>query len=376
MMRRLLLISVVLGCALGAAAATWIPAAPGYEWQFPRDLAVHPEYKTEWWYFTGHLEWEDEPEAEALGYQLTFFRSGMAPAESLEKASAWQPEDIIMAHAAISDPSSGEHIFSEVIWRTTPFLGGFGQAGDSVLAWCQAPAGTDDQWELEWIDGAFHLRVRDDAQKLRYELKCVPTRPRIFHGEDGFSPKTADGKNGSLYFSQTRLETSGSVYRNDKKRTVKGKSWLDREIFSSTLAGNQTGWDWAAIGLDDGRDLMLYRLRDADGVTDFAVGDIVGPDGVNRTLPAEEWQWEALDYWESEETESRYPVRWKLVIPGQELELLVEAVMPDQENVSGLTGIHYWEGAVLVHPWNDQDVVLGRGFVELTGYGAGSRPPI
>lgn len=354
----------------------WLDAAPGYRWEFPRDLAVHPDYKTEWWYITGHLQPVDDPGAEPLGYQLTFFRSGLAHADTVANVTAWEPVDLIMGHAAVSDPATGDHVFSEVIWRTTPFLGGFGGPGEPRLAWCRAPAGTDADWQLVWKNDSFHLTARDDARGLRYELQCTPTRPPVFHGKDGFSPKTADGKSGSLYFSQTRMTTTGTVYLEGQAVPVEGRSWLDREIFTSTLADNQKGWDWAALSLDDGRDLMLYRLRDQEGRENFALGTLVGDGGMSRALPAQQWTLEAMDFWTSSETDSRYPIRWKLTVPGEGLELLIQAVILDQENVSIRTGIHYWEGSVTVHPWAEQGQVLGRGFVELTGYGQDSRPPI
>lgn len=368
---------LVLVSATGLAGEdSWRKAEPGYEWSFPRDLAAHPPYKTEWWYITGHLFREDDSEAEPLGFQLTFFRSGIAPADSSQGASAWQPVDLIMAHAAVTDPSTNSHIFSEVIWRTTPFLGGFGKPGESLLAWCRGPAGTDASWELKWHDEAYHLSVKDEARQLQFSLECRPTRPRIFHGQDGFSPKTADGKNGSLYFSQTRMTTKGTVFLNGKPVEVQGQSWLDREIFTSSLAGNQKGWDWTALSLNDGQDLMLYHLRDAKGEIDFALGTWADGTGKSASLPAEDWDLTPLDYWESETTLSRYPVSWRLRIPGKDIDVKVEAVIPNQENVSDKSGIHYWEGSVTLHNWGRPDQFRGRGFVELTGYGEGSRPPI
>lgn len=374
----------LLPVAVLAAAepGLWRQAAPGYQWEFPRDLGVHPEYKTEWWYVTGHLFPEDDPAAEPLGYQLTFFRVGLQPAAAVEPRTAWDAVDLVMAHAAVTDPASGRHVFSEAIWRATPFLGGFGALddslpGDGVLAWCRAPAGTDADWKFAWDGEAFHLSARDDRQGLGFDLRCVPTRPVVLHGQDGFSPKTADGKSGSLYFSRTRLATSGVVRRDGREVAVQGNSWLDREIFTSTLAAEQKGWDWLALGLADGRDLMLYRLRDAAGAEDFALGTLVGAEGGPVSpLPGQDWNLDPVDWWTSPVTGSRYPVRWRLKVPEQQLDLLVAAVLPDQENVSETTGIHYWEGAVTLHPWDRPDTQLGRGFVELTGYGEGSRPPV
>ena len=163
----LLLVLAVAGAAPPAADPAWRAAAPGYAWSFPRDLFAHPAYKTEWWYITGHLDPADG--GEPLGYQLTFFRVGVQPARPDSTGSAWRTDDLILAHAAVSDPRTG-HRFSEVLRRPTPFLGGFGAPGDSVLAWCRAPAGTDARWQLSWRDGAFGLQVRDDRAGCIYTI--------------------------------------------------------------------------------------------------------------------------------------------------------------------------------------------------------------
>jgi predicted secreted hydrolase len=373
----LLLCCVVLaGSGTARDDEVWQKAAPGYAWDMARDLSLHPDYKTEWWYITGHLFAEDAPEQEPFGFQLTFFRSGLVRADTLAAVTAWDPVDLVMGHAAVSDPVAGEHSFSEIIRRTTPFLGGFGAPGEPVLAWCRAPAGTDARWELAHRDGVFFLVVRDDAVGLRYELECRPTRAPVFHGEEGYSPKSADGSAGSLYFSQTRMATTGTLYRQGKAVAVQGESWLDREIFTSTLSASQKGWDWVSLRLDDGSDLMLYQLRDAQGDVDFALGTEVESNGSTRQMPASAWSLEPQSHWISPATGSRYPVSWKLVFSDGRNPLRLEAAFPEQENVSEATGIHYWEGAVTVHPGGQPETLLGRGFVELTGYGEGSRPPI
>ncbi|PID37346.1 MAG: carotenoid 1,2-hydratase, partial [Proteobacteria bacterium] len=274
-----LLVFCMLATMAWASPPQWRSAAPGYVWQFPADLARHPDYKTEWWYITGHLQPQDDPEAAPLSFQLTFFRVGLTPALAPVDSSAWSPTDLVMAHAAMGDPATGKHVFSEVIHRATPFLGGFGAAGDTTLAWVRAPAGTDAAWSLRYREGTFCLTVRDDRRNLRYELQCAPTRPRLFHGEGGFSPKTQQGDAGSLYFSRTRMGTRGTVLRAGQEVPVVGSAWLDREIFTSTLADQQVGWDWFSLNLDDGTDLMLYRLRNADGQEDFALGTRRRPDG-------------------------------------------------------------------------------------------------
>ncbi len=356
----------------GEADSPWQVAGPGYDWSFPRDLSAHPDYKTEWWYLTGHLKTSDQ---EDLAFQLTFFRIGVQPTSADSTASAWRAGDLIMAHAALTDVTTGTHIFSEVIWRATPFLGGFGAPGEATLAWCRAPAGTDDRWQLAYQDGAYHLRVDDQRQELHLDLVCTVTQNPVFHGDGGFSPKSNQGDVGSLYFSQTAMQVRGTVHRGTKELAVTGRSWLDREIFTSTLSPGQRGWDWLALQLDDGREVMLYRLLDQDGNEDFAMGTLVETDGTTTPLPAAAWELTPRETWTSPTTEAQYPVAWRLAIPAADIELDLKAILPDQENVSHRTGIHYWEGAVTATPPGGAQPV-GRGFVELTGYGEGSRPPV
>ena len=361
-------------------ASNWRPAAPGYQWEFPRDFASHPEYKTEWWYVTGHLfpEGKAQPGDDALAFQMTFFRIGLIPDGQIRPASDWATKDLVMAHASVADPALNSHRFSEVLHRANGMLGGFGAPADSTLAWCQAPAGTAGLWTLVKNGDSFHLKAADDRQGFAYDLICTPRNELTFHGLDGFSPKSANGQNGSLYFSYTRMDVTGSVTIGNQTISVRGQSWLDREIFSSSLAPDQVGWDWVSLQLDDGRDLMLYRLRGESEKADFALGTLVAADGTSVSLPADQWSLEPLTRWTSPETESEYPVSWRLQIPKEGIDLKLKAIMPDQENISPRSGVHYWEGAVIAHP-NTPDgsaPILGRGFVELTGYGQGSRPPV
>jgi predicted secreted hydrolase len=361
-------------------ADPWRSAGPGYEWEFPDDFGRHPEFQTEWWYVTGHLVPEDSvaPVPAALAFQMTFFRVGLVPDGHRFGRSQWAASDLVMAHASLADPTQGTHHFSEVLRRATPLLGGFGGPQDTTLAWCQAPAGTAGRWKMINGGDGFRLQAADDRQGFGYDLTCTPLKGPVFHGVDGFSPKSADGKAGSLYFSFTRMAVRGTVKLGDREIPVRGQSWLDREIFSSSLAPDQKGWDWVSLQLDDGRDLMLYRLRGLSTEADFASGTLVSPDGKSRSLPPDQWSLEPLSRWTSPDTGAQYPVTWRLRVPGEEIDLELKAVMPNQENRSTRSEIHYWEGAVTAHPAGPggSREIKGRGFVELTGYGEGSRPPV
>ena len=351
----------------------WLYAGPGYEWSFPRDHWAHREARSEWWYITGHLEAADDP-AQRFAYQFTLFRVGIVPGKP-DLDSAWASSGMIMGHAAVADITAGEHRFSELLHRETPFLGAYAAYPDRPLAWTRAPAGTDGRWELDWDGEGFAYRMVDAGQGFAYDLVTRPARPKVFQGPGGYSRKDDDSRSASLYYSFTRLETSGTVTLDGRSWRVRGTSWMDKEFGSDKLGPGQVGWDWFSLQLDDGRDLMLYVLRRADGGIDYASGTLVRADGTVRYLGREDWSLEAVSTWTSPATGAEYPSRWWVRAPSEGVEIEVVPEMPDQENVSRLAArLHYWEGAVRV--LDRSGATLGRGFVELTGYGDDNRPPL
>lgn len=366
--------AVIVAAGLAAAAEVGFrPAAPGYAWSFPRDHWSHPGYRTEWWYFTGQLE-SDAPPARAFGYQLTFFRVGLLP-EKPELDSPWAAANLVMAHAAVTDLGAGTHAFSEVLWREVPYLGGFEPFPRAPIAWARAPAGTPGRWTLELAGDAFQLAVDDRALSLAFRLSARPEKPLVFQGPGGLSRKSASEGFASLYYSFTRLATEGTVTSGGRTWRVRGRSWMDREIGSSQLAPSQVGWDWFGLQLADGRDLMLYVLRRADGSVDFARGTLVAADGSARWLGAGDFAVRTRGQWKSPVTAASYPAGWAVEVPSGGIALEVEPSLPDQENrATRSRGIFYWEGAVHVRDAGGRP--FGQGYVELTGYGERSRPPI
>ncbi|MEE8583569.1 MAG: lipocalin-like domain-containing protein [Acidobacteriota bacterium] len=353
-------------------AMDWQQAQPGYSWSFPQDHWAHPEYRIEWWYFTGHLRLVGQ-ERPRFGYQFTFYRVGLLT-EAPPFESDWSSRSLIMGHAAITDFETGEHRFSELLYRTVPMLGGFEAAPGPRIAWSRAPAGTDGAWELLWNGEAFDFRALDQRQGLAFDLSTRPRKPLIFQGPGGFSRKGTGAKSSSYYYSFTRLETRGTLSWQGQDFEVEGQSWMDHEFSSSQLAENQAGWDWFSLQLEDGREVMLYQLRDRSGAPDFGRGTLVSPSGETAFMGLTDWTIQAERHWESPASGDRYPVQWTLQIPAQELRLQIVALLDDQENRSRLLpDLDYWEGAVKV--LDEQGIPLGRGFVEMTGYGKNSRPP-
>jgi len=355
---------------------SWCTAQPDYTWSFPADHWSHPGFKTEWWYLTGHLQAQADT-ARWFGYQFTLFRIGLAP-EPPALLSQWATGDLVMGHASISDIAQGQHVFSEVLYRAVPLLGGFGVLPDSVIAWSRAPAGTDATWQLTRVPQGFAFGMRDDARQIAFALQVSPAKPLILQGPNGYSRKGHSPSNASQYYSFTRLQTEGTLEVDGGVFTVTGQSWMDREFGSNQLATDQVGWDWFSLQLDDGREIMLYHLRNDQGRLDFGRGTLVDRDGQARTLAPQEWQLQVLERWQSQATGAEYPISWRLDLPAEGLRLRITALLDEQENVGRRSaGLHYWEGAVRVQSAGTGDAKsLGKGYVELTGYGEGNRPPI
>jgi predicted secreted hydrolase len=380
------------------APVGWLPARADFAWSFPTDHWAHPGYRSEWWYITGHLE-TDEPSPRRFAYQFTVFRVGVLPKRP-RLGSDWAASDLVMGHAAISDLDRGRHVFSELLYRAAPLLGGFppapttkgtqtdhdGGSGPLIgtegpasgrLAWSRAPAGTETLWALDWDGAGFAFRAGDDALGFAFDLEARPQRPVVLQGPHGYSRKGADEGAASLYYSFTRLATAGTLTIDGRRVPVHGRSWMDREFGSGVLAADQSGWDWFSLQLDDGRDLMLYLLRDRSGGIDFGRGTLVESDGSARYLAASEFSVQSGRSWKSPATGAVYPSRWTVHVDGARPALVLDLVpeLADQENRGKLAGgLSYWEGAVEVRGADGKRI--GQGFVELTGYGTSNRPAL
>ena len=351
--------------------AAWLAARPDFAWRFPRDHWSHRGYRTEWWYFTGHLAGPADTVAR-FGYQFTVFRVGLLP-DSPAWRSSWTATDLVMGHAAVTDLRTGRHVFSEVLYRAVPLLGTFGPPGDPRIAWSLAPPGTPGRWTLAWNGAGFDFAMRDDPQGIAFALSTRATKPLVFQGPNGYSRKGATGGAASQYYSFTRLATSGILHVGAETLTVRGESWMDKEFGSNQLAGDQVGWDWFSLQLADGRDLMLYVLRDSTGGVSHARGTLVAPDGRATWLGAAEFSVTASARWRGP-AGTEYPARWRVRVPLAGLDLEVEPRLAAQENRSRLVpGLAYWEGTVDVRANGHR---AGRGYVELTGYGARTRLPL
>lgn len=315
----------------------------------PGDHAAHPGYRHEWWYFTGNL---DGPANERYGFQFTLFRFALPTTRNpkLETDSiAWQTDQVWMAHFAVSDAGRERFLSRERFAR-----GALDLAGATADRWWLK------DWSAAVTEEGWHLKGSSDEVAL--DLQMEPVRPHVLQGESGYSRKGPEAGNASRYVSWTRLRASGSLNFGGRPVPVEGLAWLDREWGSGALPDGLAGWDWFALHLDDGRDLMYYRLRARDGsASDFSAGVLVGPDGDARALGADDVNARPSRWWR-DGAGFLWPVAWDLSIAGEGLTLRVEAVFDAQ---LWEERFRYWEGAVDVF---EDGVEVGRGYLELTGY--------
>ena len=360
----------VIALNSGDGAAGFARADHVRPFVFPDDQGPHPEYQTEWWYYTGNLETST---GRHFGYQLTFFRRALTPTVAT-RASDWATNQIYFAHFAITDVQANEHFATERFSRGAAGLAG--ATGNPHRVWLE-------NWEISTVTlqspspagatagalppaYAFQMRAEDSGHALALTLRSP--KPPVLHGDRGLSQKTNAVGNASYYFSLTRLETEGTLNVNGQAFDVRGVSWMDQEFGTTGLGPDAVGWDWFSVQLSDRRELMFFQIRQKDGsIEPLSGGTLVNPDGSTRHLTREQVSVEVLDRWTSPVSHAVYPARWKISIPSENMALTLRPFIPDQEMRVSFT---YWEGAVEISGTSGGAPVTGSGYVELTGYAA------
>jgi predicted secreted hydrolase len=338
-----------------AGEAEFQVVRPGRLFQFPQDHGAHPQFKTEWWYYSGHLQ---GPQGEVFGYQLTFFRVGLRQPD-LEARSAWALHTVYFAHLALTDPARGTFLFQEKAGRGA--LGLDGAAVGGLKVWVGG-------WQAQMEGEAQHLQA--ETPELGLDLYLTPEKPPVAHGDGGYSRKAAGGTVASYYYSLPRLPTRGQLRLGEQVLPVRGRSWLDREFSSAQMAPEQQGWDWFALQLADGWDLMLYLMRRQDGTMDPASsGTLIDPQGAARHLRREDFAIKGIGSWKSPHSGAEYPSGWQVSLPGLGYHLTLTPTLKDQEVRAQAAGrVTYWEGQVRVEGTKGEQPLSGQGYVELTGY--------
>ncbi len=346
--------SISLHTELGGNADGFTRACGGREFRFPQDHGPHPEFRNEWWYVTGNLK---DKKSQAFGFHATFFRIANRPYNT-DQPNSWAASQFYMAHFAITRHGGDQVRAHERFARAAAGLAG--AQAEPFRVWLddwsinatQQSRADKPEWLLKLGDGSDHLELVLTAQK-----------PITLQGDQGYSQKSSDPCNASYYYSVSRMTASGSLSIDGQDHRVDGTAWLDREWSSSALADDQQGWDWFALQLDDGRDIMYYQLRNNNGDRDpQSYAAEIDRTGGRKILSLDDIDLEVTRWWQSD-SGSRYPVAGQLRRTDTGEVIHYEPLIDNQE--LPLT-VRYWEGAIMLS--NADGESIGTGYLELTGY--------
>jgi predicted secreted hydrolase len=348
-MKKYFIISLILITCTLASAQEYLDVTGDYDVKIPQDFFYKKDYRVQWWYFTGHLSDETGQE---FGYELTFF---VVNVQKRAYESRFGVNRIYISHFAVTDVAGNAFHYSDMADAGVYEYAGADEKQLKVWTGNNILAGTPQD---------MHLRAADSNKSI--DLRLSSLKPLVLNGQKGYSRKSEDSPLiASVYFSYTQMSTRGKLVLGDRVYAVKGKSWFDREISTKGLSEKQAGWDWFAVQLDDGREIMLYMLRNKDGSIDrYSSGTFVYRDGRYRHLAKDDFTVRVLSHYKSQKTGARYPAHWELSIPSEKVTLRVLPLIQDQEVIAlESTGNYYWEGACRV-----EGSARGRAYVEMTGY--------
>jgi predicted secreted hydrolase len=347
-------VSALLFVAI-TTTAQFRTALPGYRYNFPHDHFNHPDFQTEWWYYTGNVKSAD---GHRFGFELTFFRLGVD--RNSKTPSTWAVRDLYLAHLALSDLDRGKFLHVQRANRSGPGIAGANQADKRV--W-------NGNWEVAWHGDEQILQAIDERFALHFTLRSA--KPPVIHGENGISQKGERAGHASHYISLTRLSVAGEIELGGRKSQALGTAWMDHEFFTHQLEPNQVGWDWMSIQLPDNTELMLFHMRNNDGsIAPYSAGTFVDSTGSATHLRKNEFTLEPVGAtWTSPATRALYPVRWKISVPKLAIALQASTSLPSQELASPTAFVPaYWEGAVVFAGTKEGSPIDGVGYLEMTGY--------
>jgi predicted secreted hydrolase len=337
------------------SGAQYRNAVPGYRYEFPRDHFDHPDFRTEWWYYTGNVKSAD---GRRFGFELTFFRQAVN--RDPAKTKPWDVRDLYLAHLALSDLDGSEFYHAERTNRAGPGIAGISAADGRI--W-------NGNWQIQWQGVEQKMQAVDARFELRLSLRSE--KPPVINGENGVSQKAEGPGRASHYISLTRLVANGRIGVGGKNFDVTGVAWMDHEFFTHQLESNQVGWDWFSVQLDNNTELMLFRIRRRDGSTDpYSAGTFVDPQGTSTHLRSSDFTLQPLgETWTSSVTKAAYPIRWKITVLRLGIELEAKTPLPSEEMTSYAQMFpSYWEGAVTFTGEKQRQTLLGVGYLEMTGY--------
>ncbi|NIP31719.1 MAG: hypothetical protein GTO02_19735 [Candidatus Dadabacteria bacterium] len=319
-----------------------------YDWSFPKDHGSHPDFLTEWWYFTGHLESDNQ----VFGFELTTFRFSNKLTHKFK--SKWASDQIYLTHFTITDEKNNKFYKYELVNRN--FFDFAGSSENGLNTW-------NGNYKMMLNGDKFKIIAKNEESELILDL--TQESKIMLNGKSGLSQKGAKPGDASYYYSIPILKGSGKLkIQNDVFNIKHASVWMDREFFSIEESEN-SGWDWFSIQFDDGSVLMLYQIRDKEGKqTQFSSGTFLNTDGKQILLEHKDFELKRLDYWKSPKTNKKYPLKWRIIIPELNINITITPTMKNQELVlKELLDMTYWEGRCLVSGSHS-----GKAYMELVGY--------
>jgi predicted secreted hydrolase len=330
-----------------AAALATVLGASGYRYDFPRDHFNHPDFQTEWWYYTGNLQTQDH---HRFGFELTFFRQAAQPLAG--ETGTWRADQIYLAHSALTDIDKGHFYHTERLNRAGPGIAGADFA--SRAYW-------NGNWHVRWKSLATaEQELQAVCDRFTLSLNLRPEKPLVIH------------RKASPYISFPRLTASGELKWNGQTLAVRGLAWMDHEFFNAPAGDGAGGWDWFSVQLDSHEEVMLYRFRANPALSS---GTYIDANGVAHFLDSRQFSVSPGQLWKSPHSGAVYPVAWEIAIPSLDLQLSERPALKDQELFSANSvSPTYWEGAVTYKGRVRGRPVQGAGYLEMTGYARDARP--
>jgi predicted secreted hydrolase len=354
--------------SLGPPAAPPVATRDPVPVLLPSDDAPHDRL-TEWWYYTGHLRSAD---GGRFGFEYVVFR-----AERGAFPVSW------VSHLAITDEANERFLYGQRL-EVGPGVDRTATTGGTAGGFDQAIVGADPTrpsgarppaWTMAGANGEDRLAAAltpDEALAagapggLGLDLRLRSTKPAALHDGDGWIDFGPAG--GSYYYSRTAMTATGRLHLDGRDLAVEGSAWFDHQ-WGDFISVGGGGWDWFAVNLDDGTDLTLSLVRDADGGHPLVYGTLVDAGGDVRHLGADAFTVEVTARWTSPATGADYPAGWEIVIPGEALRIELTPTVADQElDTRATTGVVYWEGSQVVRATRAGSPLGGEAYVELTGY--------
>ncbi len=313
---------------------------PSQHYEFPRDHFSHPDYQTEWWYYTGNLQAAD---GHRFGFELTFFRQRVQLSKTM--SGTWRPEEIYLAHLTLSDLDGRHFYYTERLNRAGPGLAGVSLPKQRI--W-------NGNWRVQWKPGG-QQELTAVCDRFTLQLHLTPRKPVVIQRVEA----------AVHYLSFTRIQASGEMKLNGRSYRVSGVAWMDHEFFNEEKYW-RAGWDWFSIQLDTGEELMFYnwrtKLADSSATYVNRLGNVQYLDSANFHLVP-------VDWWQSSRSGARYPIAWNISVPSLGLQLSERTALKDQELFStNSISPTYWEGAVTYTGRIHLQPVRGVGYLEMTGY--------